>query len=133
MLSPIDILAFAAGAVVGGIRAAGVAGARIVAAKRGGKWTKEVVERSSRGTDGATSRHIIEKLDGKTNSVTHPVAKDGKVIHQHQTNVGKHGTTRQFPDSDGGVRSTKKSRDPGTPTVARAVRIRGFDVVVARF
>ena len=64
----------------------------------GGKWTKDVIDRSSRGADGASSRHIIEKLDGKTNSVTHQVTKDGKVIHQHQTHVGKHGTTRQFPD-----------------------------------
>ncbi|MEW6744301.1 MAG: hypothetical protein AB1486_16225, partial [Planctomycetota bacterium] len=68
------------------------------AARGGGKWTKEVIERKAPGADGATSRHIIEKLDGKTNSVTHQVTKDGKVIHQHQTHIGKHGTQRQFPD-----------------------------------
>lgn len=68
------------------------------AGRGGGKWTKEVVERKSRGADGAISRHIIEKLNGKTNSVTHQVIKEGKVIHQHQTHIGKYGTRRQFPD-----------------------------------
>ena len=59
---------------------------------------KEVIERKAPGADGASSRHIIEKLDGKTSSMTHQVTKDGKVIHQHQTHIGKHGTQRQFPD-----------------------------------
>lgn len=68
------------------------------AAKGGGKWTKEVIERKAPGADGGSSRHIIENLDGKTNSVTHQVTKDGKVIHQHQTHIGRHGTQRQFPD-----------------------------------
>jgi len=67
-------------------------------AARGGKWTKEVIERKTLGADGASSRHIIEKLDGKTNSVTHQVTKDGQVIHQHQMHIGKYGTERQFPD-----------------------------------
>jgi len=57
-----------------------------------------VVTRKAPGADGATSRHILEKLDGKTNSVTHQVTKDGKVIHQHQTHIGTYGGQRQFPD-----------------------------------
>ena len=68
------------------------------AAKTGEKFTKEVVERQAPGRDGASSQHIIEKLDGKTNSVTHQVTKDGQTIHQHQTHIGKYGTERQFPD-----------------------------------
>ena len=68
------------------------------AAKGGGKWSKEVVTRKAPGADGATSRHILEKLDGKTNSVTHQVTKDGKVIHQHQKHIGTNGGQRQFPD-----------------------------------
>ena len=54
--------------------------------------------RKAPGADGATSRHILEKLDGKTNSVTHQVTKDGKVIHQHQTHIGANGGQRRFPD-----------------------------------
>ena len=70
----------------------------LLAAKGGGKWSKEVVTRKAPGADGATSRHILEKLDGKTNSVTHQVTKDGKVIHQHQKHIGTNGGQRQFPD-----------------------------------
>jgi RHS repeat-associated protein len=50
------------------------------------------------GRDGATSSIIKEVQDGQTISVTHQVVKDGKVIHQHQTHIGKHGTERGFPD-----------------------------------
>ena len=62
------------------------------------KVTKEVKTRPIRGRDRATSRHIIEKVDGKTISVTHRVTRDGKVLHQHQTHIGKYGSKRQFPD-----------------------------------
>jgi RHS repeat-associated protein len=55
--------------------------------------------RSTPGQDGAESTHIIEKVDGKTNSVTHQVKKDGKIIHQHQKHIGKHGSKREFPDA----------------------------------
>jgi hypothetical protein len=65
----------------------------------GGKWTKDVIERRAPGADAATSRHVVEKIDGRTNSVTHQVTKDGEVIHQHQTHIGKSGTERQFPDA----------------------------------
>ncbi len=95
--SPIDVITGLAGA---GLAYRGIvgAGSRAVAARGGGKWTKEVVTRKAPGADGATSRHILEKLDGKTNSVTHQVTKDGKVIPQHQTHIGTNGGQRQFPD-----------------------------------
>ena len=55
--------------------------------------------RKSKGSDGASSEHIIEKgPNGETISKTHRVTKDGKVIHQHQEHIGKHGTERRFPD-----------------------------------
>ena len=60
--------------------------------------TKEVKVRPTPGGDGATSTHILERVDGEVNSVTHQVTKDGEVLHQHQTHVGKHGTERRFPD-----------------------------------
>lgn len=61
--------------------------------------TKEVVTRPNPGRDGATSRMIRERTDGQTTSVTHQVTSpDGRVIHQHQTHVGRHGTERRFPD-----------------------------------
>ena len=62
------------------------------------KTTKVTKVRPTPGRDGATSRHIIEKMDDSVNSVTHQVTKDGKIIHQHQTHAGKHGTQRRFPD-----------------------------------
>ncbi len=65
-----------------------------------------VKERVSKGADGATSRHIIEKdAGGNTNSKTHVVEKDGEIIHQHQEHVGKEGSTRRFPDSWTGTKS----------------------------
>jgi len=64
------------------------------------KITHEIDARKSRWSDGATSKHIIEKHDTKTNSVTHQVEnKNGKIIHQHQTHVRKHGTKIQFNDN----------------------------------
>ena len=68
------------------------------AAGKGGNVTKEVIERGKPGRDGATSKHIVEKMDGETISKTHQVTKDGKVMHQHQDHVGKHGGERRFPD-----------------------------------
>ena len=56
-------------------------------------------KRKTLGSDGASSEHIIEKIDGKTNSTTHKVTKDGQIIHQHQDHVGKYGTKERFPDS----------------------------------
>jgi hypothetical protein len=49
--------------------------------------------------DGASSYHVIEIVDGTTNSVTHIVIKDGVIIHQHQTyiSIGT-GNQQQFPD-----------------------------------
>jgi hypothetical protein len=68
------------------------------AARGAGKVTKEVIERVTPGRDGATSKIIREKLDEDTISVTHQVDLDRKIIHQHQTHIGKYGAERQFPD-----------------------------------
>jgi len=74
-------------------------GTRAATKARDERAIKEVIERKALGKDGATSRHIIERnADGTTRSVTHRVERDGNVIHQHQTHIGKHGTERDFPD-----------------------------------
>jgi hypothetical protein len=58
-----------------------------------------IKKRKALGGDAAKSEHIIKKdAKGNTNSVTHKVTKDGEIIHQHETHVGKEGTQRQFPD-----------------------------------
>ncbi len=71
------------------------------------KTTTEVKTRNDKGSDGATSEHLIEKdSQGNTVSKTHRVtSKDGDVIHQHQDHVSTEPnpetgekTTRQFPD-----------------------------------
>ncbi len=70
-----------------------------------GEVTKEVVERKTEGQDGATSRHIVEREDGQAISRTHQVIKDGKIVHQHQDHIGKHGTERRFPDKWTGTKT----------------------------
>ena len=66
--------------------------------KQSGNLKKVVKNRKSKGADGASSRHVQEKLDGDTISITHQVEKNGKIIHQHQKHVGKYGGRRQFPN-----------------------------------
>ena len=75
-----------------------IAGSVIVSRKGTPKVTKEIKVRPNPGRDGAISTHIIERIDDQANSVTHQVTKDGKVLHQHQTHIGKYGTERRFPD-----------------------------------
>ena len=53
--------------------------------------------RPNPGRDGGTSVHMIERIGEDAISVTHQVTRDGKVIHQHQTHIGKHGSHRRFP------------------------------------
>jgi RHS repeat-associated protein len=69
----------------------------------GDQFTKEVVKRGKPGRDGGQSQHVIEKVNGQTTSTTHQVVKDGKLIHQHQDHVGKHGTIRRFSDKLSGT------------------------------
>jgi RHS repeat-associated protein len=88
---------FGSGAAGAGA-AAGAAGAGRGPAN-GPQIVEEIIDRASRGRDGATSRHIKEIVDGVTNSITHQVERAGEVIHQHQTHIGKYGSTRQFPDA----------------------------------
>lgn len=62
--------------------------------------TKKVEKtRKEPGRDGGISKIIEEKKDGKTISVTHKVTNKGQTIHQHQTHIGKHGSTRRFPEN----------------------------------
>jgi hypothetical protein len=63
-----------------------------------GRVTTEVSTRQNPGRDGGTSRIIRERVDGRTNSVTHQVERNGEIVHQHQRHVGKSGAQRQFPD-----------------------------------
>jgi hypothetical protein len=87
-----------AGEAIEGGAAAGDAAVDGSASTEASETTEIVKTRPTPGQDGATSRHIIERADGETRSVTHQVEKDGKIIHQHQTHVGKYGGQRQFPD-----------------------------------
>jgi RHS repeat-associated protein len=60
--------------------------------------TREVIERVSRGADGAISHQIVERENGEAISRIHRVTKDGEVVHQHHNSLGKSGGVRQFPD-----------------------------------
>jgi RHS repeat-associated protein len=70
------------------------------------KTTETIKTRPTRGGDGATSKHIIEKdANWNTISKTHQVTdKNGNIIHQHQDHVnqnrpaGEPAKFRQFPD-----------------------------------
>jgi RHS repeat-associated protein len=61
--------------------------------------TQIIKTRLEPGADGGISNHIIEKQHGETISVTHQVTRDGEVIHQHQTYIGKYGGQRRFPNA----------------------------------
>lgn len=50
------------------------------------------------GADGRISKIGIERAGDDTISQVHRVKVDGKVVHQHQTHIGKYGGQRQFPD-----------------------------------
>ena len=62
--------------------------------------------RTTKGADGSTSEHLIEKdANGNTISKTHQVTDpDGNVIQQHQSHIpqnlppGVKGVPRQFPN-----------------------------------
>lgn len=74
-------------------------GARFAATRSAASHSQWVIKvRPKRGHDGGISRHLIEKIGNETISVTHQVIKNGRVVHQHQTHVGKYGTIRNFPD-----------------------------------
>lgn len=61
--------------------------------------TKEVKTRPTKGGDGGTSEHIIERDEsGDAISKTHRVTTDGEVVHQHQDHIGKEGQQRRFPN-----------------------------------
>ncbi|MCA1836972.1 MAG: hypothetical protein LC721_11850, partial [Actinobacteria bacterium] len=60
--------------------------------------TTDVITRPNPGADGGESSHIIEKVGGKTVSVTHKVEVDGEIVHQHQRYIGYWtGEPRYFP------------------------------------
>lgn len=73
--------------------------------KSGDNFTTEIVKRNKPGRDGGQSQHIKEKVNGATTSTTHQVTLDGKVIHQHQDHIGKHGTVRRFSDELTGTKT----------------------------
>jgi RHS repeat-associated protein len=85
-------------AMAGGLGSVGDNSQKRQPCPTGSRVTTEVKTRPSLGRDGATSKHIIERVEGEVNSVTHQVIKDDVVLHQHQIHVGKYGTRRQFPD-----------------------------------
>jgi hypothetical protein len=66
--------------------------------KVAGELTKTVKRRLTPGRDGAISEHVIERLDDETLSVTHRVTREGELLHQHQTHIGRYGSERRFPD-----------------------------------
>jgi hypothetical protein len=63
-------------------------------------------KRQSKGGDGASSEHVIEKINGKTNSTIHRVTNTkGEIIHQHQDFIGESGIKRRFPDNWTGTKT----------------------------
>ena len=79
----------------------GAASARAIQVARAeaAKTTKEIRTRPTKGADGGTSEHIIERdASGEVISKTHRVETDGEVVHQHQDHQGKYGGERRFPD-----------------------------------
>ena len=62
-----------------------------------------VLTRPNPGRDGGISRHILEQVEGKTNSVIHQVERAGEIVHQHTTHVGQYGGLRRFPDAWTGI------------------------------
>jgi RHS repeat-associated protein len=85
------------GAISGGISGA-LAGAGGAAAAANNNITNQVITRNSLGADGASSRHIMERMNGEVISKTHQVQLNGKIIHQHQTFIGKYGTEYVAPE-----------------------------------
>ncbi len=82
-----------------GLGPRGLKGGRDAPAPR---WKYDVKTRPTPGrSDGGESIHIIEYLDGRTNSVTHQVTANGKIVHQHQRYIGKYGSKTEFPDEWG--------------------------------
>jgi RHS repeat-associated protein len=74
--------------------------------KLGSKSDDVVKKRKTKGRDGGESEHILEKdANGNTISKTHRVTKDGEVIHQHQSHIGKDGSVRNFPDEWTGTKT----------------------------
>jgi RHS repeat-associated protein len=54
--------------------------------------------RARPGADSGISKVGIERLGDDAISQVHRVTVNGKVVHQHQTHIGKYGGQRQFPD-----------------------------------
>jgi hypothetical protein len=73
-------------------------GGELASVSGGSNITNQVIRRTSLGADSGESLHIIERMNGEAISVTHQVTRGGKIIHQHQTHIGKYGTSRQFPN-----------------------------------
>lgn len=61
--------------------------------------TTETITRPTKGGDGGTSEHILERdASGNAISKTHRVTTNGEVVHQHQEHIGLDGAQRSFPD-----------------------------------
>ncbi|MEN9581350.1 MAG: hypothetical protein RJA70_4359 [Pseudomonadota bacterium] len=80
--------------------------------------TTEIKTRPTKGADGGTSEHIIERdASGRVISKTHRVTTGGRVVHQHQDHQGKHGGERRFPDD--WVEHPEINAPPHVPRPAR--------------
>ncbi len=78
------------------------------AAAVGAAVTEVVLTRPTPGGDGGISRHVLEKVGGRTNRVIHQVERAGGIVHQHTTHVGKYGGLRRFPDKWTGIPTIKR-------------------------
>jgi RHS repeat-associated protein len=61
-------------------------------------YSYELIDRTAKGADGALSRHVVERLNGETISLTHQVFLENNIIHQHQIHIGTYGSERIFPE-----------------------------------
>lgn len=61
------------------------------------RWSKEI--RKTPGADGSTSAHWKEQYGSDTVSILHQVRNpSGRIIHQHQSHIGKYGGVYRFPN-----------------------------------
>lgn len=81
-----------------------------------GPFTTTIKGRASKGSDGASSQHELERdSQGRLVSKTHTVKSEGgEVVHGHTDHVGQNGSVRRFSDDLTGKSTIGEGRqEPG--------------------
>jgi RHS repeat-associated protein len=92
-------IGYRSGGIVGAAALLAGGAGRAAGGAAGSSRTIEVITRPYPGRDGGISRQIIERYSGRVNSVTHQVEVNGRIVHQHQTHIGRYGGRRIFNDA----------------------------------